>query len=135
MIVGTREAIFPGAVTTRSTGISHMASRHEARRAPIAQTVPRASSGTFQAMIAADGDENSRITGSVASSSVCTRLPAPTERLDNSGMTLTLIFDVAILLTPELAVGRTPLQQGAMRADIDRRPLVQHKDLLALDQG
>src|SRR5208337_706610 len=48
-IVGTRETTLPGAVTTRSTGISSMASRHAARRPPITQTVPRATSGTFPA--------------------------------------------------------------------------------------
>src|SRR5208337_2773656 len=132
---GTRDTTFPGAVTARSTGISPMASRHAAKRPPIAQIVPRARSGTFPALIAEDADENSRITGSVASSCVCARLAAPAERWDKSRMTEPLTFDVTILLAPELAVGQTPLQQRAVRADIDRSPFVQHKDLLAVDQG
>src|SRR5208337_2058516 len=125
---GTRDTTFPGAVTARSTGISPMASRHAAKRPPIAQIVPRARSGTFPALIAEDADENSRITGSVASSCVCARLAAPAERWDKSGMTEPLTFDVTILLAPELAVGQTvrnnhhrPVARDAKQVGVEQR--------------
>ena len=131
--VGARDTTLPVAVTTRSTGIRPIASRHAAHRPAITQTVLRARSGTFPAMIAEDGDKNSRIAGSVVGSSCGrARLAAPAERRDKAEP---LIFDMAVLLPPELAVDGATVDQHVVRPDIDCLPLVQHEDLLALDQG
>jgi hypothetical protein len=48
-------------------------------------------------------------------------------------MTGTLSIHVTILLSPELAVDSTTLQQRRVRRDIHHLAFVQHHDLIAID--
>ena len=49
-------------------------------------------------------------------------------------MSVTLGFEMAVLLCPELAIDRASLEQRAMRRHIHHLALVQHHDLVAFDQ-
>ena len=104
----------------------------------IIQMTPRAERGTGALTIAVDGHWNSRIAGNVGSSgsgrrltnAMCSstqacssfdhlagrRMPSSwrNDRLDGDR-----VFEMAVLLRPELAVDRAALEQHAVRGDVD----------------
>src|SRR5215472_12375827 len=134
-MVDAWETNLPGAVTTRSIGISAIAARQAANIPPIAQIVARPARGTGAATSAAVGDWNSTIAERVGSSCRIARLVAPGERAGKGGMTQPLAFEVTVLLRPELAVDGTAFEKHVVRRDVDDPALFQDEDLVAIDQG
>ena len=84
--------------------------------------------------IAAEGDWNSRIAGSVASfRSSIGSIPLG-ECWSKSCMAWTLSVEVAVLLRPELAIKGAALEQSPVRCDVDRLAFFENEDLIALRQ-
>jgi hypothetical protein len=98
------------------------------------QVMLRAERGTGAARMADDGDWNSRITGSDSRSSLLTGLIALGEGRGNSGMTGTLVIEMAVLLRPELAIDRTALEQDMVRCDVDNRSALKNQCQVAFGQ-
>src|SRR5215831_4255694 len=94
----------------------------------MTQIVPRAVRGIGAAAMTLDGDWNSRIAAAVGSF-------ARLVRLAGLGMASPLIFEMAVLLRPELPVDAAALQEKTVRRDVDSLAVFQDKDLVAVDQG
>src|ERR1700733_10560355 len=112
-----------------------IAAKHNTTIEPTVQLTPRAILGPGALTIAVDGDWYSSMTGSVGSPrSATVVLIAVDEVWGKRGMTGTLSIHVTILLSPELAIDRAPLEQLLVRSDVHHLAFVQHHDLIAIDQ-
>src|SRR5689334_19991894 len=103
-IVASFEMTLPCAVTTRSIWMTDARMKQVMTIVPTVQAMPRATRGIGALTIAVDGDWYSRMIGRVGSPRSATAvLIAVDEIWGERGMSRTLLIQMAVLLSPELA--------------------------------